>query len=83
MPLVEAPHRPAAQAVSRLRVVTPIDPDATEVPLRRDILAHYHDRLREEAPYAYKAVSPVVETLERAGVARRVARLAPVLTIKG
>lgn len=47
----------------RLRVVTPIDPTAPDVPLRRDVLAEYHDRLKEEAPYAYKDITPVVQTV--------------------
>jgi tRNA-splicing ligase RtcB (3'-phosphate/5'-hydroxy nucleic acid ligase) len=68
---------------SRLRIVTPIDPRAADIRLRRDILAQYHERLKEEAPYAYKDVTPVVQTVEDAGVARRVARLWPLLTIKG
>lgn len=67
----------------KLRVVTPIDPTAPEVRLRRDVLAQYHDRLKEEAPYAYKDITPVVQTVEDAGVARRVARMWPLLTIKG
>ncbi|MDT8321342.1 MAG: RtcB family protein [Xanthomonadales bacterium] len=37
----------------------------------------------EEAPGAYKDVSAVVEASERAGLARRVAALEPVLCIKG
>lgn len=68
---------------SRLRVVTPIDPTSPEVRLRRDVLEQYHDRLKEEAPYAYKDITPVVETVEQAQVARRVARMWPLLTIKG
>ncbi|MDQ3333669.1 MAG: RtcB family protein [Myxococcota bacterium] len=67
----------------QLRVVTPIDPTAPDVRLRRDVLAEYHDRLKEEAPYAYKDITPVVQTVEDAGVARRVARTWPLLTIKG
>lgn len=67
----------------RLRVVTPIDPTAPDVRLRRDVLAEYHDRLKEEAPYAYKDITPVVQTVEDAAVARRVARTWPLLTIKG
>ena len=51
--------------------------------LRRDILQKHHQRLKEEAPYAYKPVTPVVETVEQAGVASRVARLWPLLTVKG
>jgi tRNA-splicing ligase RtcB len=39
--------------------------------------------LAEEAPYAYKDVSEVVEVCERAGLSRRVARLRPVAVVKG
>ncbi|HIK45421.1 MAG TPA: RtcB family protein [Leptolyngbyaceae cyanobacterium M65_K2018_010] len=39
--------------------------------------------LAEEAPQAYKDVSRVVETVSRAGIAHRVARLRPVAVIKG
>lgn len=67
----------------RLRVVTPIDPTAPDVRLRRDVLTEYHDRLKEEAPYAYKDITPVVQTVEDARIARRVARTWPLLTIKG
>jgi tRNA-splicing ligase RtcB len=37
----------------------------------------------EEAPGAYKDVSEVVQATERAGLARRVAKLLPMVTIKG
>ena len=39
--------------------------------------------LAEEAPLSYKDVDAVVETVERAGLARRVARLVPIGVIKG
>jgi tRNA-splicing ligase RtcB len=39
--------------------------------------------LAEETPDAYKDVDDVVDTCERAGLARRVARLRPVGVIKG
>ena len=39
--------------------------------------------LAEEAPTAYKDVTQVVETSERAGLARKVARLAPLGVVKG
>jgi tRNA-splicing ligase RtcB len=39
--------------------------------------------LAEEAPVAYKDVDEVVATCERAGLARRVARLRPVGVVKG
>ncbi len=37
----------------------------------------------EEAPGAYKDVSEVVDAADRAGLARKVARLEPVVCIKG
>jgi tRNA-splicing ligase RtcB len=39
--------------------------------------------LAEEAPLAYKDVDGVVEVVERAGIARRVARLVPIGVVKG
>jgi tRNA-splicing ligase RtcB len=39
--------------------------------------------LAEEAPLAYKDVSRVVEVVHRAGIGRKLARLAPLAVIKG
>jgi tRNA-splicing ligase RtcB len=39
--------------------------------------------LAEEAPFAYKDVERVVEVVERAGLAARVAQLAPIGVVKG
>ena len=39
--------------------------------------------LAEEAPFAYKDVDRVVEVVEHAGLARRVARLVPLGVVKG
>lgn len=39
--------------------------------------------LAEEAPYAYKDVDSVVDVVDRAGLARRVARMAPMGVVKG
>ncbi|WP_343081805.1 RtcB family protein [Ostreiculturibacter nitratireducens] len=39
--------------------------------------------IAEEAPGAYKSVERVVEVAEKAGLARRVARLKPIICIKG
>jgi tRNA-splicing ligase RtcB len=39
--------------------------------------------LAEEAPFAYKEVDRVVEVVERAGLAARVARLRPIGVVKG
>lgn len=74
-------RRLPTDSVSKLRVVTPIDP--AEIRLRRDILAEYEGRVKEEAPHAYKDITPIIETVEMAGIADRVARLWPLLTVKG
>jgi tRNA-splicing ligase RtcB len=39
--------------------------------------------LAEEAPFAYKDVEAVVEVVERAGLAARVAQLRPIGVVKG
>ena len=39
--------------------------------------------LAEEAPFAYKDVERVVEVVERAGLAARVAQLRPIGVVKG
>ena len=71
------------RTMEKLHVVTPLDPEAPNVRFRRDILAKYHQRMKEEAPYAYKPITPVVRSVEDAGIARRVARLWPMVTVKG
>jgi len=69
--------------VDRLRIVTPIDPDAPMLRRRRDILDKYDKRVMEEAPGAYKPIEPVIDSVVEAGIARRVARLLPLCTVKG
>lgn len=63
----------------RCRVITKIDPRR----VRRDIRDEHMRALAEEAPDRYKAITPVIETVEGAGIARRVARTFPLLTVKG
>jgi len=71
------------QHTSKLRIVTPIDPDAPMLRRRRDIIERYDKRFMEEAPYAYKSIEPVIDSVAQAGIARRVARLLPLCTVKG
>ena len=47
------------------------------------VMAEGRGTLAEEMPYAYKNVADVVGVMERAGIARRVARLKPVGVMKG
>ena len=76
-----ARHEPA-EAMAGLRVVTPIDLHGQMLREHREIRQRLMDRLREESPSSYKDVSPVVDTIDAAGIARKVARLTPWLTIK-
>jgi len=52
---------------------------------RRGVFARYQGRgtMAEEMPHAYKDVADVVETMDKAGVSKRVARFRPVGVIKG
>lgn len=61
------------------RVVTPLDWKRA----RADIRAQKIAELKQEAPFAYKGIGPVIETLERSGIAQPVAELRPLLTVKG
>jgi tRNA-splicing ligase RtcB len=67
----------------RFRVVTPVDFRRRDLLARRDILQKKLDELKQEAPYAYKGIGPIVETLTSAGIARPVAELQPLMTVKG
>ena len=52
---------------------------------RRGVVARYQGRgtMAEEMPHAYKDVADVVETMDSAGVSKRVARFRPVGVLKG
>lgn len=65
------------------RVVTPVDLRRADVRLRRDIVSRKLEEIKQEAPHAYKGIGPIVETLAAAGIARPVAEVKPLLTIKG
>lgn len=65
------------------RVVTPVDPRRPDVRGRRDILTQWRQELKQEAPFAYKEITPVIETLRAGAVARPVAELFPLMTVKG
>jgi len=64
------------------RVVTALDPERPEIRMRRDILDKWRQELKKEAPYAYKDITPVIQTLTDAGIARPVVELWPLVSIK-
>jgi len=62
----------------------PVADSLTSEALRRpDILAAKIAQLREEGPFAYKSIGPVIETVSGAGIAKPAAILRPLLTVKG
>ena len=74
-----------AQAVvpTGLHIVGPLDLDSPDLRGRPDILKDVGGRLKEEAPAAYRPIDSVVTPLVEVGVVGRVARIRPVLTVKG
>lgn len=69
--------------LANFRVVTALDPERADIRGRRDILEQWRSELKKEAPYAYKAITPVIETLTHADIARPVAELWPIVSVKG
>ena len=65
--------------LDRLRIVAP------SIPSRPGPCAATCCRVRaaSKSPYAYKDITPVIDTVQAAHIADRVARLFPLLTIKG
>jgi tRNA-splicing ligase RtcB len=66
-----------------LTVVTPVDRDTLLRQGRHDIVRELDGRLAEEAPEAYRPIAGVVDALVRGGVAVPVARIDPLITVKG
>lgn len=72
-----------AEFMRRFRVVTPVDLRRQDIRMRRDIVEQKLADIKQEAPHAYKGIGPIVETLTQAGIAKPVAELVPLMTIKG
>lgn len=66
-----------------LRIVTAVDPKSPQMQMRKDIMEKYKERVKEEAPYAYKPITPVIESVKESNIARPVAKLMPLCTVKG
>ncbi len=69
--------------LAEFRVVTPLDHRDPAITARRDVIEAWRRDLKQEAPWAYKEVGPVVDSLRTAGVAEPVVELTPLLTVKG
>ena len=76
----------AGRVMSRRQAKRTIKGDRLEEKLEHEginIRAGSMPGLAEEAPQAYKNVSRVVETVSKAGIAHKVARLRPIAVVKG
>ena len=69
--------------LKEFRVVTPVDFSRQDIKQRRDIIDKKLADLRQEAPFAYKGIGPVIETIQQSGMANPVAELKPLMTVKG
>lgn len=69
--------------LTEFRVVTPLNHRDPAITARRDVIDAWRRDLKQEAPWAYKEVRPVVDSLKSAGVAEPVVELKPLLTVKG
>ncbi|MCY1555423.1 RNA-splicing ligase RtcB [compost metagenome] len=75
--------RGAKTTLAGLRVVGPVDTASAAIRGRPDILAELQGRLKEEAPAAYRPIDQVVDPMVATGLVAPVARIRPVLTVKG
>jgi len=69
--------------LEEFRVVTPVDLKRQDIKRRRDIVEKKLADLKQEAPFAYKGIGPVIQTIEDAGMAKVVAELKPLMTVRG
>jgi tRNA-splicing ligase RtcB len=66
-----------------LRLVGPLDLRSPALRGRGDIISEAEGRLKEEAPAAYRSIESVVSPMVEAGLVGRVAKIRPLLTVKG
>lgn len=69
--------------MERFHIVTPVDLRRPDIQMRNDIVTKKLEDIKKEAPFAYKGIGPVIETLNHGGIARPIVELTPLVTIKG
>lgn len=79
---IHGSDREFQEFMKKFHIVTPIDPNRSDLKGRNDILKKWEESLRSEAPYAYKDIDKVVKVHADHGMAGLVARMEPVFTIK-
>jgi tRNA-splicing ligase RtcB len=73
-------HKEFDEFLRKFRIVTPLDLRRGQ---RSEIVRRKVEELRAEGPHAYKGIRAIIETLESAGIAKPVAELVPLATVKG
>ncbi|MEM7040768.1 MAG: RtcB family protein, partial [Bacteroidota bacterium] len=69
--------------IKRFSIVTPIDPESPAVVGRSMVLKKWRDEIKQEAPWAFKDIGPVIDTQVAAGMVGRVVETEPIFTVKG
>lgn len=59
-----------------------VNPPFDDIRDRADIMTRTLDELRAEGPHAYKGIHAIIDTLVSANIAKPVAELMPIMTIK-
>ncbi len=70
------------QFMEHFHVITPIDPNRTDLKGRADILKKWEESIRAEAPYAYKDIHEVIAVHTAHNIAQPIARMEPIFTVK-
>ena len=68
--------------MERFHVITPVDPERSDLKGRWDILKKWEESVRAEAPYAYKNIDEVIAVHTTHNMAALVARMEPIFTVK-
>ncbi|GBC63026.1 RtcB family protein [Desulfonema ishimotonii] len=68
--------------LNSFRIVTPVNMKDHQIKKRPDIMKKIRDSIKQEAPFAYKDITPVIKTLTESDVAYPVAEFYPLLTVK-
>ena len=69
--------------LNSFRIITPVNMKDHQIKKRPDIMKKIRDSIKQEAPFAYKDITPVIKTLTESNVAYPVAEFYPLLTVKG
>ncbi len=68
--------------LGEFQIVMPVNLKDPAIALRKDIVKKRLAELKKEAPFAYKGIGPIIETLNVADIAASVVKVRPIMTIK-